>query len=111
MTPQTKDRLLVNLELLPKRASAWAYTAGGLLLATFLGLTESQRQAVYDALHVPPALYPVIALLVGLIAQVWPQKATAPEVVVDKLADKAIKREEAESALDPLKPTNADTPQ
>lgn len=100
MTPENKDRLLVNLELLPKRASAWAYTVGGVLLAAFLGLTEAQRQAVYDALHVPPALYPVIALVIGLVAQILPQKATAPEVVADKLADKAAKREGATTIVD-----------
>lgn len=92
MDQDTKDRIAVNLSLLPKRASVYAYAIGTALLTAYTGASEEQRLAAYALLHIPPVWYPAIAFVVGLALQVWPQQATAPAAVQAKLDEKVAAR-------------------
>lgn len=93
LSQDTKDRIAVNLSLLPKRASVYAYAIGTALLTAYTGASEAQRMAAYALLHIPPVYYPAIAFSIGLLLQVWPQQATAPAVVQAKLDEKVAARD------------------
>lgn len=111
MTPENKDRLLVNVELLHKKASNWVVGVAGTVATLWFAMPSDTRQAILEHSPLPLWAYPIVGVVATFIASILPQKATAPEVVADKLATKAAKREEAEAELDPFRDTQPETPQ
>lgn len=92
MDATTKDRIAVNLSLLPKKASSWVTAAGGALFSIWALLPAAQQQAVLEHSPLPTWLYPIVYIVIGFVASVWPQAAVAPDVVQAKLDSMAAAR-------------------
>jgi hypothetical protein len=94
VTPETKDRILLNLSLLPKKATTWVMGLASTAAGFWLYIPEDTKKAILEHSPLPIWAYPLVGLAVGYIASTWPQKATEPVKLADKLADKAAVREE-----------------
>lgn len=98
MKQETKDRIAVNLALLPKKATSWVTTVVGGALTVWALLPDAQKQSLLEHSPLPVWAYPIAFIVIAYVASVWPQAPTAPAAVQAKLDEKVEKREDALAA-------------